>query len=56
MLIGILGEYVARVYEEVKNRPLLPSQLDVRGFDRDLAGSHAVAPSQRLPQRKKVQE
>jgi dolichol-phosphate mannosyltransferase len=34
VLIGILGEYVARVYEEVKGRPLYVVR-DARGFERE---------------------
>jgi dolichol-phosphate mannosyltransferase len=39
VLIGILGEYVARVYEEVKGRPLYLVQ-ELQGFDESVISAN----------------
>jgi hypothetical protein len=35
MAIGLLGEYLARIYDEVKHRPLFIIK-DIHGFDKTL--------------------
>src|SRR2546425_10323834 len=38
VVLGVQGQYIARIHEEVKNRPLYLIQ-DLRGFERPLAAA-----------------
>jgi polyisoprenyl-phosphate glycosyltransferase len=42
VVLGVQGQYIARIYEEVKDRPLYLIQ-DLRGFERPTAIAAAPA-------------